>query len=248
MSNSFNFPHNSLGACLCWTDFLAKALKKEFFSVPRGLFLKVWGWCTTRGLNWVFMAEGKESFNVPLWVVWRPYPVSWLSLELREVTMKAALGAVHGLFGVLCADFCVRIFVCGFLVRIFGADFSVRIFRCGFLVRIFRCGFFGADFGADFWCGFLCGFFGGFFFARRPQGERQKKSSKKSIKKSSPKSSPKFPLQKSSPKSSPNPSQDIRSGPHLDSKEMWVHTVMPLWRLAPKVVAFWQQVAVVDTG
>ena len=170
------------------------------------LKLSVYGW-----------REG--VFQCSLWVVWRPYLVSWLSLELREVTMKAALGAVHGLFGVLCADFCVRIFVRGFFgtdfsVRIFfGADFLVRIFGADFSVRIFRCGFW-----RGFWCGFLGGFFSGFFFARRPQGKRQKKSSKKSIKKSSPKSSPKAPLQKSSPKSSPNPSHDIRSWSSLGLK------------------------------
>ena len=59
--------------------------------------------------------------------------------------MKAALGAVHGLFGVLCADFCV----CGFLGADFWCGFLVRFFGADFLVRIFRCGFFGADFGAD---------------------------------------------------------------------------------------------------
>ena len=80
---------------------------------------------------------------------------------------------------------------------------------------------------------FLGGFFSGFFFARRPQGEQQKKSSKKS----SPKSSPNF-LSKNPPQNPPQiPLRIFAVGPHLDSKEMWVHTVMPLWRLAPKVVA-----------
>ena len=140
--------------------------------------------------------------------------------------------------------------MCGFLCADFWCGFLARIFRCGFFGADFWCGFFGADFfgadfgadfDADFWADFLADFF---LQGDRRESDKKKKSSKKSIKKSS----PKFPLQKSSPKSSPNPSQDIAVGPQLDSKEMWVHTVMPLWRLAPRVVAFWQQVAVVDTG
>ena len=162
--------------------------------------------------------------------------------------MKAALGGVHGLFGVLCADFCVRIFV-----RIFGADFWCGFFGTDFSVRIFRCGFFGADFSVrifrcGFWCGFLGGFFSGFFL----QGDRResdKRNPAKNPSKTPSQNPPQNFLSKNPPQNPPQiPLRTFAVGPHLDSKEMWVHTVMPLWRLAPKVVAFWQQVAVVDTG
>ena len=74
--------------------------------------------------------------------------------------MKAALGAVHGLFGVLCADFCVRIFVGGF----FGADFWCGFFGADFFGAEFWCGFFGADFcGADFSVRILMRMFGRIF-------------------------------------------------------------------------------------
>ena len=79
--------------------------------------------------------------------------MSWLSLELREVTMKAALGAVHGLFGVLCADFCARIFGADFWCGFFGADFSVRIF--GAAIR-----FSGADFSVRILARILMRIFG----------------------------------------------------------------------------------------
>ena len=116
--------------------------------------------------------------------------------------MKAAL--VHALFmcGVLCADFCVRIFVRGFLVRIFGTEFSVQIFRCGFFVQIVRA------FCFVIWAQILVRILGRIlqiFCCKETAGER-KKSSEKPIKIFSTKSSPIFPLQKSSP----NPSQDIR--------------------------------------
>ena len=154
--------------------------------------------------------------------------MSWLSLELEEVVMKADLSFVHRLF--VCVEFCVR--SADFCVRIFDADFWRGFFGADFSVRIFRCGFFGAAFCADFLCGRI-------FVARRPQGERQKKSSKKSIKKSSPKSSPKFPLQKKNPKILPKSlSGHSPVGSHLDSQEVRVHTLMPLWRLAAKVVVF----------
>ena len=133
----------------------------------------------------------------------------------------------------------VRIFVCGFLARIFGADFWCGFFGADFSVRIFRCGFFGADFSVRILVRIFVRIFLRIFFARRPQGERQKKSSKKSIKKSSPKSSPKFPLQKVPSKILPKSlSGHSPVGPHLDSKEVRVHTLMPLWRLAAKVVIF----------
>ena len=136
----------------------------------------------------------------------------------------------------------VRIFV----RRFFGADFLVRIFWCGFFgadfsVRIFRCGFFSADFvGADFRADFCADFFADFFLLHGDRRESDKKNPAKNPSKNPPRrSSPKCPLQKSPPKILPKSlSGHSPVGPHLDSKEVRVHTLMPLWRLAAKVVIF----------
>ena len=141
--------------------------------------------------------------------------------------MKADLSFVHRLF--VCG---VLIFVCGFLARTFGADFLVRIFRYGFFgadfsVRIFRCGFFGADFCADFFCG---------FFLHGDRRESDKKIQQKIHQKILPKILPKISSLKIPPKILPKSlSGHSPVDPHLDSKEVRVHTWMPLWRLAAKV-------------
>ena len=98
-----------------------------------------------------------------------------------------------------------------FACGVFCAAFCVRIFVRGFLVRMFGAAFLVRIFFRMFHADFSCGCLGGFFLAIF------------------------------FPKSSPNPNQDSGYSPvapHLDSKEVWVHTLMLLWRLAPKVVVF----------
>ena len=74
-------------------------------------------------------------------------------------------------------------------------------------------------------------------FVRRPQGQRQTNQQK-----TSPKSSPNHPqnfLSKNPPQSPPQiPPRMFASRSSLGLKEVWVHTLMPLWRLAPNVVVF----------
>ena len=210
----FKLP-SCLGACLCWTDFLAKALKKEFIFFP---FHVDSSWKCGDGaqpeVNWVFMAEGKESFNVP--------PLSCLT-SLPSVMVKswAERGYDESSSGCRARtlwSFVCQIFVCGFLCAdfwcgFFGADFSVRIFWCGFLVRIFRCGSFNAHFSVRM---LHMQIFGRIFkriitCARRPQGiatcKIQQKIHQKIL--------PKMFLSKNPPKDTPQiPLRIFAVGPH----------------------------------
>ena len=153
--------------------------------------------------------------------------------------MKADLSFVHRLFvcEVLCGEcgFCV----CGFLARIIGADFWCGFFGADFSVRIFRCGFFGVDFSVRIFARIFVRFFCGFFFCTETAGRATKKIQQKIHQKILPKILPKISSPKIPPQILPKSlSGHSPVGPHLDSKEVRVRTLMPLWRLAAKVIVF----------